>query len=321
MSVTIAGKYRYPILIRTLLMILVIAGLAGCGTLQNQLAPKQSFNTDKDIKQLEEEFGKASSIKSYYAGPRGLKERNKFITGRLVLINIHYIQFIRQFAANKAQLDTATDMLQLGVDLAITVVGGAAVKAALGAVSAGITGTRISINKNFFYEKTVPVLITAMNAQRKEALIPIIAGIRKDTDKYPLAQAVTDLETYYFAGTFVGALQAIQKNSAEKEVEADKAIAKLAITRGKEFLGKNSVSRKAAIIAKLKTLNPNEAIALSKNPPTQEPFSEQIVARQDPRNLRFTNGRIALITLITRAENDKRTDDNLSKWEVALGLK
>ena len=224
MSVPIAGVPGYPVIFKTLLMVFVIAGLAGCGTFRNQMAPKQSFNTDKDIKELEIAFGKASSIKEYYEGQQTEKKRDKFITGRLVLINIHYIQFIRKFAANKAQLDTATDMLQLGVDLAITVVGGAAVKAALGAASAGITGTRISISKNFFYEKTVPVLITAMNAQRKVALVPIIAGIQKNTKNYPLAQAVSDLESYYFAGTFVGALQAIQKNSAEKEAKADEKI-------------------------------------------------------------------------------------------------
>lgn len=202
--------------------------LSGClETLRHPMAPKQSSDTDEDVRQLEQEFGKAGAISAYYKGPKDKASRDRFITGRLVLINIHYIQFIRRFAADKAQLNTAMDMMQLGVDLATTVAGGASVKAALGAASAGITGTRTSIDKNFFFEQTVPALITAMNAQRKVALVAIVDGIGKSVAEYPLAQAVTDLEAYYFAGTFVGALQAIQKDSGTKEKEADAKIALL----------------------------------------------------------------------------------------------
>lgn len=210
--------------VRLLFPTLLLLLSSGCETLQHPMAPRQSFDTNADILALEEEFGKASSISGYYAGPKTLETRNRFVTGRLALINLHYIQFIRQFAADKAQLDTALDVMQLGVDLSTTVVGGAAVKAALGAASAGITGTRTSVEKNFFFEQTVPALITAMNAQRKEALLPIISGLKFELEDYPFAQAVTDLEAYYFAGTFVGGLQAIQRDAGVKEARLDRDI-------------------------------------------------------------------------------------------------
>ena len=153
--------------------------------------------------------------------------RDQFLSQRLTLINIQYIKFIRRFAVEKAQLDTAADMLIVGVNLAGTLVGAASTKGILAAISAGTSASRTSINKNFFHEKTVPVLVTAMNAERKEALIPIMEGLSKSVKDYPFGRALSDLHLYYQAGTFIGALQAIQKDSGVKEDKADDEIKRL----------------------------------------------------------------------------------------------
>jgi len=108
-------------------------------------------------------------------------------------------------------------LLIAGVGLATTVSAGAAAKAALGASSTGLGATRTSIDKNFFYEKTVPALITARNAQWKVALVPILEGTKRDTEGYPMALALSDLAEYYYAGTFTEALQAIEKDAGVKE--------------------------------------------------------------------------------------------------------
>ncbi len=207
--------------------------VTACGTFTNPGAPEQSFNIDQDIQDLEAEFKKKQvTIVGFYATPKAdrLDKRNEFIGARLTLINIQYIKFIRRFAVEKAQLDSAIDITTIGVDLAVTLVGGESVKAILGAVSAGLTSTKVTIDKNFFQEKTVPVLITAMNAERKEALIPIFDGIGKSLDEYPFTRALSDLHVYYQAGTFIGALQAIQKDSGAKEEKADDKLAKFRVT-------------------------------------------------------------------------------------------
>lgn len=212
-------------------LLVSVVSLTGCTAFTEPFSPPQSFDTNADIQALETVYGTASSITGYYAGTKNKDTRNEFISGRLALINLHYIVFIREFAASKAQLDTALDIMQLGVDLTITVVGGESVKALLGAASAGITGTRVSINKNFFFEETVPALITAMNAARKEALFPILRGIEADLTAYKFATALSDLDAYYFAGTFIGGLQAIQKDAGAKEVAADLDIKKFRDTK------------------------------------------------------------------------------------------
>ncbi len=226
--------------------------LGACSTVMNPGAPDQSFDIDQDIQDLEDAFKKKGvTIISFYAteaekataaaekateDAKGVTEkvskedlRNQFISQRLTLINIQYIKFIRGFAVEKAQLDTAADILVIGLNLAGTLVGAASTKAILAAISGGTAASRTSVNKNFFHEKTVPVLVTAMNADRKEALIPILRGIGRTIDAYPFARALSDLHIYYQAGTFIGALQAIQKDSGAKENIADEDIKKLIV--------------------------------------------------------------------------------------------
>ena len=84
---------------------LLAATLSSCGTFTNPGAPKQSFDIDKDIQELETVFSRSGSIAEYYAefeksaktdeksaktDEQRKKGRDRFITGRLVLINIHY---------------------------------------------------------------------------------------------------------------------------------------------------------------------------------------------------------------------------------------
>jgi len=218
-------------IITVLFLAIYFIFMQGCATLTHPFSPSPSFDTDADIKALEIHFGSATVIEDFYAGANTVARRNHAIIGRLTVINLQYIKFIRQFAVDKAQLDTALDMLQLGVDLTITVIGGESIKAALGAASTGISGTRLSINKNFYFEQTVPVLITAMNAQRKEALIPIIKGMNASITEYRFVQGITDLNAYYHAGTFIGALQSIQKDSGVKETKADNELTNLSPLR------------------------------------------------------------------------------------------
>ncbi|MCP5371927.1 MAG: hypothetical protein H6907_09365 [Hyphomicrobiales bacterium] len=200
---------------------ILLALVAGCSSFGAPGAPDRSFDEAQDIAQLEQEFQTAASIKGFYASGQTVDDRNRFIIGRLVLTDVHYIRFIRQFAVNKALIDSAVDIATIGVDLAVTLVGAAPTKAILGAVSGGLTSSKVSIDKNFFQEKTVPVLVGEMNAQRKHARIPLVAGMHETMDKYPFEQAVIDLQAYYEAGTFIGALHAIQKESGVREQEAD----------------------------------------------------------------------------------------------------
>jgi len=210
----------------------ILALISGCASMSKPGFPDQSVDDAQLIAELEKLFATGKEITDYYDTTKTpvaqqTAKRNEIVNGRMILMDLHYNRFLQRISINKQTLDTVTDIIELGVNLAIPLVSGAGTKDILGVVSAGITGTKLTIDKNFFYERTVPVLITAMNAQRKVALFPILEGITKPLAQYSLEQALSDLNAYYFAGTFVGALQAIQADSGAKEIKAQDDIKKL----------------------------------------------------------------------------------------------
>ena len=210
------------------MLAMAMAGLlAGCSTIRYGGAPEPSFDVDKDLKQLAEKFEPTASISDFYT--KNTKEaRDEFITGRITMMNIRYIQFIRNLTSEKQLLDTAVAMLTLGLNLAGASFAAASTKTVLAAISAGVVGSKEAIDKNYFFDKTIPALVAQMNAERKKALYPLLFGLKQKTlDDYSFAQAVTDLNDYYLAGTFTGAIHGIQVDAAVKEKAADDKIATL----------------------------------------------------------------------------------------------
>ena len=59
-----------------------------------------------------------------------------------------------------------------------------------------------------------------MNAERKAALVPIMAGTRAGIEDYPMTAALIDLNAYQYAGTIDGALAGIQREAGLKEAAA-----------------------------------------------------------------------------------------------------
>ncbi len=171
----------------------------------------------------------ATLIDQYYALDPSAESarknaRNQFLDLSILLIDQYYSMFVDEFSSLKKGLDTGADLASIGTDLAAVLVGAASTKAILAAISGGITAGQASFNKNYFYEQTVPVLIKQMESQRRAVYADILKGTSLSTEAYPLTAALGDLERYYFAGTFDGALNAIQQQAAEQELDAEKDI-------------------------------------------------------------------------------------------------
>lgn len=206
-------------------MLAAALALGGCKTLGNGGAPDPAFDIDADLKALSDQFGASTSVNSYYAQAatgNAVAARNRFITGRLVQIDLRYIQFIRSLTTDKQRLETAADLATLTLNIAGTLTGGEQAKANLAAAAAVVGGTRTTIDKQYFYEKSMDALVGTMNARRKQVLVGILQGLAtKSVDEYPFELALTQLNEYYMAGTLNGALQFINVQSAEQEKASD----------------------------------------------------------------------------------------------------
>jgi hypothetical protein len=193
--------------------------------------PNQSFDTKAQIRSFEAAYPLEKLLEDYNNLPSNdaagrLAQRDRIIMARLTLIDLHYTDFVQQFSTGKKDFDTGADVTVLTMNAAGALIESATTKGILHGVAGVVTGTRLSVDKNYFYERTIPVLIGAMDAKRREALIPLYQGLERDETQYPLARAWSDLNRYYFAGTFDGALQSIQAESAIKQDRADKRLEK-----------------------------------------------------------------------------------------------
>lgn len=298
--------------------ILCIAVLSGCATIQHGGAPIPPFNLENDIKELTDTFGPKASIAKYYQ-PGGDKRaaRDEFIDGRLTLYNIRYLQFIRDLGVDKQHLDAATEVLLLGVGLAGTLTGGERAKTNLAALAALITGTKISIDKHFYFEKTVPALVATMNAQRKTVLLKIMTGQKFDVDVYPFTQALADLYDYEQAGTLIGAINTIQVDAGAKEVKADGEIRFIA-ARDSKFVDVAVQARVEKLLGDVDKLDNAALFGLINAPPVKNPVVDQAAAARDSENRRFTDRNAAITYLKMQIVLSQRDNNSLAAWESAL---
>ena len=203
--------------------------LSACQSIRSGGAPEPSFNIDQDLEQLSKEFASATSISEYYKLDADKRQdaRNRFVSGRLVQMDLQYLKFIRTLTADKQQLDAATDVVNMSLNLAGTLVGGLQAKSNLAVAAAGISGAKTTIDKDFYYEKSIQALVATMNAKRKEVLARILPKLGAPLEMYPFEYAITDLNEYYLAGTLNGALQFITTQAAESNAKSDKEIARI----------------------------------------------------------------------------------------------
>ena len=73
----------------------------------------------------------------------------------------------------------------------------------------------------------MPALLAQMESGRTEKPLVITAGLRSDIHDYPVRATIHDVAEYYKGGTFVGAINNIQKQAAVAQDKAEKATQKV----------------------------------------------------------------------------------------------
>lgn len=148
-------------------------------------------------------------------------------------IEVVYQEFERGLFANKAAFEVETDIFELLLSTATTLTGAPRARTNLSALLTGTKGTRLSVDKNVFGEKTYSALVSQMRASRSKVSAVIFEKLaRLDVSGYPLAEAEVDLIQLFNAGTIHEALiqlttQAGAAAVSEAKIEAEKARIKL----------------------------------------------------------------------------------------------
>jgi len=140
-----------------------------------------------------------------------------------------YGNYVRNLRRATSWGEFASDSVKIILDSLVAVTGGEGTKAALGAVSAGVTGATTSIKKNVLFDQSITTFITKMDTLRLNKWNEILCKLNRcptDVPKrqqpYTVAEAFTDLEEYGRCGTLDAALRDVDaKASAEKKTVQD----------------------------------------------------------------------------------------------------
>ena len=192
--------------------------------------------------------------------------RDKVIHGRLLALDMQYGLFKQAIYEEGVSANLTIDTLGVVVGAAGAAVTGSDGSRALSALSGGISGTGTAINKNLYYERTLPALLALMDAKRDEVRAEILTGMTLDHIAYPLGHALTDLERYLQAGSIPGAISEVLTTAGETKADAE---AQISIVRNDAFVDAKAQERIDKLLDLVAQLPENAALQILTSPPSE----------------------------------------------------
>lgn len=154
--------------------------------------------------------------------------RNQVINARLYIIDHYYRRFIKKVQGERGTTNIGAELMVIGLNTAGIISSTKQLKDIFSALSLGVTGAKLSFDKNLYFEQTMPALVNKMDALRNKQLVVIRNNMKLSTDEYGLTDSFLDIRNYVLAGTVVGAVIGISESASEQNKEAKKELAELA---------------------------------------------------------------------------------------------
>lgn len=192
--------------------------------------PKPPIKHNVVRNQMLDDVSQKDLLKNYNAMPESSNDekakkvarRNQILNELIFLIDQNYASFEGRFYGSQAALNVGGDFVNLGLTGVSSVTGSAHLKSVLSALATGTTGLKTSIDKNFFDQQTRAAIVQKMRAARASqlAIIQDEHHMKAGLTDYSLEAGLSDINSYFDAGTIVGALQNIAQNAGEEQKTA-----------------------------------------------------------------------------------------------------
>ena len=201
--------------------------LAGCQAVSGYPPPTMSrtealgsVKTDSAVA-AEADYGKATDEDARRT------VRDRIVRARIFVIDINYNDFARSLNTEQKAFSIGSDIAVLSLAGAGSLAKSSRTQARFAAWTAGVLGARSAIDKEIYFDKTLPAIIAQMDASRRTSLAALFLGLAQSDSGYSLLQAKADLENYYIAGTLPGALASITKEAGKQAAAADQKIERI----------------------------------------------------------------------------------------------
>jgi hypothetical protein len=164
-------------------------------------------------------------------------QRNDLLNDLIRVVDLNYYHQEKLLYDKKAYTDFLSDTAVLGLSAAGTFSLASETSQILHAISGGITGVRSAFDSNVLQKQGMAAIIAKMRALRAERMKFLRSGMMKkicdadackkwhyqprEIEQYSVSQGLNDLIAYYYAGTFVGAIEGIQTDAGVQKKKAE----------------------------------------------------------------------------------------------------
>lgn len=214
-------------------MVMVMATLGGCASFDGTPHPVTATDTAVTLATTGAfDVGTAARIAAAGKPPGGgtLRDyRDAFLAVQMGAIDAQYFRFRRDLTAQAKGSNFVLDVAVLGLTGGGAVAGPRAANI-LSAGGAGLTGAKASLNKEVYFEKTLPALVASMDSRRLTLKVAILRKMRGAIDGYSLAEAIVDISTFQLSASIDAAIEQITGDANTAKEAATKSYTNLVAT-------------------------------------------------------------------------------------------
>jgi hypothetical protein len=204
--------------------------LANCMIASSQIGPERPITIDDDVSWLRDQT--QDDLKTFYqlSPAQQALRRNEIVTVRMYIVDMEYHKYEARLTREMQEEGLAATATSLGLTTTASLIPVAQTSRLLSGIATGVTGLDKAYDEKQLLSNTMQALQTQMRADRKTQAAAIQASMIDPKTKaiipiteYTLPMALSDVETYYQAGTIASALVGLSKTVAEREKNAQQA--------------------------------------------------------------------------------------------------
>ncbi len=171
---------------------------------------------------VEDDYYSLANVRARLLGKSDMEQRairNAAVAMHIRAYDREYVEFLISLGVDRKAANLILEVGAIGLSSIGAVSTGSANE--ISAAVAGLSGARGSVNRNLYYEQTLPAIVGAMEANRLQVKAEIRTHLLNDSmAQYPFEQALSDLLEYRLAQSLDRAVLEVTKEAGQAQEAA-----------------------------------------------------------------------------------------------------
>ena len=199
------------------LIIAALSTMVGCASLRNGGTPESLPTRGEDRASVDKVLQDAGKLEKLFESGLDATKRNQFIRARFIAIDSRFYDFVTSLRVERQATDAGVQLAQIALGVAGVATAATRTKTNLAAAAATLAGVKAVVDKEYYFDKSVPGLVAIMNAKRLGVLTSIRRSMIDGTDVYGPQDVIADLDRYERMGQLAEAVAAVEVYAKEEE--------------------------------------------------------------------------------------------------------